>query len=841
MRIVFDGGAKFNAYSLNDAIHPGPKLQQDLVKVLLRFRRCPIALMCNIAEMYLQIGVHEDDQRYQRILWRNLKTEEEPGIYQFKRLVFGINSSPFQAQFVTQEHARRRQDTLPRGAESVLLSTYMDDTMDSVSDENEGEKLYHQLKELWSSAGMHARKWLSNSPALLGKIPEADRVEIVDLDAGELPAVKTLGIVWDVKADRFTFKCMSFSNTSMAYTKRILLKKMATLFDPLGFLSPVTIRIKVIMQDLWTKGLDWDDSLPQECNTKVIKWFEELKSLDQIAVPRCLQLQSKVRFKSIHVFTDASSEAYGAVVYQQCIYEDGTISIQFVMAKSRVSPLKSISIPRLELLGAVIGLQLSRKVTEVLQEDLRNVTFWSDSMSVLWWIRNQSRRLKPFVANRIGFIQSSTTAQQWRYVPTKQNPADILTRASSIEDLTENTCWWNGPDFLKGVPEDWPKNRFEPADEAKVEVKKKEIWNLSMLSINITEEESLVVTKYSSWKRLLGVVGWIKRFIHNCQVEEISRIAGELNPAEISEAEKLMIMEAQRERFGEEYGCLQRSKPIRISSKIISLVPQLDEDGLLRANGRLQHADYLPYDVKYPIILPRDHYITKLIVRQYHEDGNHAMGTNHLMSKLSERFWIVRAREVIRQVEHECGKCKRIKTKAAEQIMAPLPPIRVKEPLIAFSRVGVDYAGPFVTIQGREKRRTKRYLRLFTCLLFRAVHLEIAYSLNTDSFLNAFYRMANRHGLPKEVLSDNGTNFVGGNNELKELVQCLDHNKVIKTTADKGVKWHFNVPLGPHHGGVFETMVKAAKRAIYRILGNADVNDEELHTAFTGAETLMNS
>ena len=271
------------------------------------------------------------------------------------------------------------------------------------------------------------------------------------------------------------------------------------------------------------------------------------------------------------------------------------------------------------------------------------------------------------------------------------------------------------------------------------------------------------------------------------------------------------------------------------------LHPKLDDNGLIRSNGRLGNAEYLDYDTKYPIILPRGNWITQLIVRHYHEKGYHVAGTNHTLSALSQRFWILKGREEIRECENNCKECQRRKFKASEQIMAPLPSIRLKKPLQAFGRVSVDYGGPFVTIQGRGRKRTKRYLCLFTCLMSRAVHLEMAYALDTDSFLNAFYRMVCRRGKPEEVLSDNGTNFVGANAELKALVDQLDENRIKSSMANKGIKWHFNPPAGPHFGGVFETMIKSAKKAIYSILSNADVTDEELSTAFNGAEDLINS
>ena len=743
VRVVFDGAAKFKGTSLNDAIHQGPKLQQDLLKVLTWFRRFPVAVVCDIAEMYLQVGIHPEDRKYQRFLWRNLDAESIPKVFQFARMVFGMNSSPFGAQFVSQEHAKRNKSSFPMAAESVLKSTYMDDTMDSTKDDKKGVQLYKELSSLWGSAGMYARKWLSNSTAVLQSIPEEDRAGMIDLDAGDLPSVKTLGIVWNAKEDVFTYH--SIVKKEDSFTKRILLKRMATLFDPLGFISPYIIRIKVVMQELWIHGLDWDTAIPDQQNNKVTSWFEELKDLSMVKVLRCLQKTSKVIQRVIHVFTDASSEAYGAVIYQQCIYEDDTTSTRFVMSKSRVSPLKSTSIPRLELLGAVIGLKMAVKITESMDADIKKVIFWSDSMNVLWWIRNQSRKLKPFVANRIGQIQSITSSNQWRYVPTKSNPADLLTRGSTIKDLVANTTWWNGPSFLNETQVDWPENKITPTEQSMAEMKQNVITMVTRAERQIDVTTLVGTSQYSQWNKLVAILSWIKRFINNCCLPKEARTnQGELQPEELEETEKQLIVKAQRESFTHEYANLKRQQPVQMSSKIISLLPQLDKDSILRANGRLQNAEYLPYDVKHPIILPRDHDVTKLIVRQHHEDGFHAIGTNHLLSKLSEKFWIVRAREVIRKVENECVVCKQLKARAAQQVMAPLPAIRLKTPLKAFARIGVDYAGPFLTIQGRGKMRAKRYLSLFTCLLTRAVHLEMAYSLDTDSFLNAFYRMTNR-------------------------------------------------------------------------------------------------
>ena len=216
------------------------------------------------------------------------------------------------------------------------------------------------------------------------------------------------------------------------------------------------------------------------------------------------------------------------------------------------------------------------------------------------------------------------------------------------------------------------------------------------------------------------------------------------------------------------------------------LCPRIDDQGVMRCDGRLRFAECLP------IILPRGHWVTKLIVKHHHELANHSTWTNFVLSQISGRFWIIAARKEIREWENECNECKRRRAKTATQIMAPLPQVRLRFTFRAFDQTVVDYAGPFTTIQGRGRSRLKRWLCVFTCLSTRAVHFEVAWGLDTDSFLNAFTRFTSRRGVPKEMTSDNGTNFVGVVNELKQLVDQLDQDKIQRTTAQKGIKWNFS-------------------------------------------------
>lgn len=416
---------KCNGISLNDVIHAGPKLQRELFDVLIRFRRNPVALVCDIQEMYLQIEIEAEDRLLFRILWRDGETDRDPDVYEFSRVVFGKNSASMQAQFVAQEHARRHQSEYPLGAETVLQSTYMDDSLDSVEEDEKAIELYHQLKSLWAKAGMHAWKWVSNSGKVMAVIPEEDRATELNIRYSKDTVTTTLGLQWNSTEDELAVPATP-APFDYPITKRNVLKKIATVFDPLGLVSPFIVQAKIMLQELWNRGYDWDEEVPDEVANRIQLWFLQLLCLANVKIPRCLQDQQPVKSKEVVTFVDASQQAYGASSYLRCEYEDGTVT-------SRL-----IAVPRLELMGPIVGLRLTQSVFGTLGLPVKAATFYSDSTGVLWWIRGRGRDFRPFVANRIGEMQISTEPAQWQHVSTDENPADLCSRGTSPVELAES-------------------------------------------------------------------------------------------------------------------------------------------------------------------------------------------------------------------------------------------------------------------------------------------------------------------------------------------------------------------------------------------------------------------
>jgi len=332
-------------------------------------------------------------------------------------------------------------------------------------------------------------------------------------------------------------------------------------------------------------GLDWDDQLPKELSRKIISWFEELISLPEIKVLRCPQLKEQVKSVYLHVFVDASQDTYGAVVYVKVEYENGVSSVQLVASKTKVAPLHSMSIPHLELMGAVLGNKLTQSVACVLTVSKEFITFWTDSINVLWWIRAQSRVFKLFIANRVREIQASSNPDQWRYVPTNLNPADHL-QGVKLSELTRLNTWWKGPDYICKDHEFWPKNELLHKPVSAIEeVKKRYVQTTELKEIQLSHCVRMVSSKvpkdkparrleprcFSSWNRLTRLYAWVMRFLNNCCTLKNNRsLEGELSPEEIiMDAEHQIIRVMQKEVFSEEYVALLKGRKLSTQSKYL--------------------------------------------------------------------------------------------------------------------------------------------------------------------------------------------------------------------------------------------------------------------------------
>ncbi len=842
VRPVLDGAARYKEKCLNDAVHAGPKLMNNLCVVLIRFMMDKIAVIADAAEMFLQVKMEPKDRKFHRILYRENKNDplEE---YEFERHTFGNRGSPCVAIFVIKEHAKDNISEYPRAAETVIESTIVDDNLDSVGTEEEAIKLIQDLKILYNGCGMQIRKFMSNSLKVLESVSPDERAKSIDLSHittltnENLPLVKTLGVVWLAEEDNFTFVFeMPDSNTN--WTKRETLRTGHRVYDPLGWIVPFLILQRLQQQKFWHLSLGWDEKIPDNLLVDWLKWVGNIPLLEKIRKPRCLKgkVNESPKRQELHIFTDASEKAYAAVAYLVSYYSDSVRS-SIVMARAKIAPMKRVTIPRLELMAAHIGVLLAKQVNKAFKLPQNFIYFWSDSRNVLCWLRTTTKNLKAFVANRVQIIHNNSKLANWKKVPTELNPADIASRGAMVEKLVDNSLWFDGPEFLR--TQNWPEQEnLVKSPEAEEEIR---IFFVKDGYDKKEKDITQVDPEYHSDFRVY------KCFIRCAYFWVMKHKKLATNRFEKCVEDKVfahIFRGAQRASFRETISEIEKGGSCLKKNPLHPLQPRFDSTGTLRVYGRMELAKHLRFESRCPLILHSSHPLSTLIMRQIHENTlKHVGGVNHLLSEMNTKYWIVGARMLAKKVIRSCVRCKNLNAKESHQKMAPLPDFRILDSpdrLAPFSTIGIDCAGPFYTKQGRAKARSKRYMLMITCAQYRAVHIEMLYSLDTPSFLKGMSRFFSRRSRPKRIVSDNGKNFVGGNEEFKELLKLMEKSTELKDKYPD-IEWKFNTPFCPHSGGLFERMIKSAKIAFYGIVGNAELNDEELHTTFTIVEGLLNS
>ena len=849
VRVVFDCAAKYHGESLNDKILQGPDLTNSLVGVLCRFRQEAVAVMADVEAMFHQVCVHPKDVNALRFLWfPHGDLSAQPCEYQMLVHLFGGVWSPSCSNFALKKTAVDNRDKFDPDVISTLnRDFYVDDLLKSVENSEAAIRMYKQLCELLSLGGFRLTKWISNSRAVLNAIPEREwskELKDISLEDEGLPTERALGLQWNVEADKFTFKICSKEKPP---TRRGLLSIISSVYDPIGFVSPFILKAKIILQKLCREKIGWDAEIADLHLAQWNKWLQEVPKLEQFSVDRCVKPScfGNVVCNELHHFSDASEQGYGAVSYLRMINKNGDIHCSFVVGKSRVTPLKRMTIPRLELSAATVAVKLDKMIKKELEIKVNKSVFWTDSTSVLRYICNEDKRFHTFVANRISTIHDGSKPDQWRYVDTKLNSADDASRGLSVDNLLSNTRWIKGPEFMWKAESMWPKCDavLEEIPEGDDEVKR--TMHSYSTSVEATKGmTNIFFSKFSNWKKLQKAVAWLLRYkeflMRKAQKEDTggdSMKKGQITVEEMRRAERCIVSCIQGECFVKELSMLKSGRAVKKSSPLCRLDPTI-LDGLICVGGRLKHAPD-GYDLpKHPPILPKQHHVSDLIIRYHHETSGH-FGQEYVLSLIRDLFWIIQARVSVRRIVRSCFDCKRRCQAPHEQKMADLPSDRVTPDKPPFSFVGVDCFGPFMVKRGRSL--VKRYGVIFTCLTIRAIHIEVIHSMNTDSFVNALRRFMARRGKPEIIRSDNGTNFTSGEREIREAILLWNQENIHEFLVQRNVQWIFNPPTASHMGGVWERIIRSVKKVINALLKKQTMDDEGIMTLMCEVEAILNA
>ena len=448
-----------------------------------------------------------------------------------------------------------------------------------------------------------------------------------------------------------------------------------------------------------------------------------------------------------------------------------------------------------------------------------------------------------FVANRVCEILDLTTVDEWHYVPTAHNPADAGTRGMSATDLL-NSCWLTGPDFLKTsdfpfkLPEEFgQKVKLNKGADSNKVIKTKE-HQCTTITATVTEiATTFKWQKYSSYEKLLRIVAYMLRLLPKNESKRTD--TGFItDPTELDNAQQRLFHLVQLESFNTEKKCVLKSLPLSKSSKIVDFSPFIGPNGLLRASGRTKQLDVASFDMKHPILLDSRHPLVRLFLENFHINQCH-QGVEYLRALIQQEYAIVKLRPTLRSIVSRCITCRKRKAETLAPMISDLPRERLAYREPPFRNTGIDYFGPFYVSVKRSTE--KRWGFLFTCLTTRAVHFEVVPSMDTSSCVMGIERFAARRGTPSVLWSDNGTNFVASDKELLQNVRNWNQQVLTESLVKKGIQWKFNPPSAPHHGGVWERIVRSFKHVFYAVIGNRRLTDEILATTFCLVEQSLNA
>ena len=662
---------------------------------------------------------------------------------------------------------------------------YVDDCLKSVPSVENALNIVQELPKLLERGGFHLTKWISNRWEVMSVIPKEERAPtIVDLDLDKLPVNRALGVRWDVEKDKFGFKVSSRGSLA---TRRKVLSFVSSIYDPLGIVAPLLLPAKKFLQELCKLQFGWDDLIPQENFPSWKQWLDSLSNIETLTVSRCLKPENfgNLRFAQLHHFSDASEDGYGAASYLRLENTSGNFHCVLLLGKSRVAPLKTITIPRMELTAATVAINLHKLLSKELEIPIHRTLFWSDSTIVIQYIRNEAKRFQTFVANRLSLIHDVSLPTQWKYVLSELNPADYASRGIKATDTGYLDYWLNGPSFLWKSECYWPRQPTDLVELAEDEKEIKQSHHVHTVSGN--DVMVSLVSRFSNWCHLQLTIAWLLRYKSylRAQVKTASRTfdRGPLKVSEIQSSTKEIVRLVQIQAFTKELELIRAGKTYSLSKVLretgyLSPLRKLDPilvDGIIRVGGRIDKAPVC-YDVRHPMILPGKHHVTALIIKHYHHMEGH-VGTSEVLATIRQKFWVLQGPAAVKRAVGKCLTCKR---------------------------------------------------------------WNYAYDLSTDSFIQAFMRFVSRRGPPTQVFSDNGTNFKGAEIEIMQALKNWNQHRIITVLRNRSIEWHFNPPAASHAGGVWERMIRSIRKILRSILGNQLVNDETLLTVITEVEKILN-
>ena len=828
VRIVFNSSQVYRGVSLNSFLAKGPDAyNNNLLGMLLRFRENPVVMVGDIKKMYNSVFLEELERHTHRFLWRDLE-DRAPDVWCMTRVNLGDRPAGTIAIVAKDKTADMFRHIDEQAADLIKYSTYTDDIIDSIIDYLTALKLAGNVDLILSKGGFKTKGWTFGGQGVPDASPE---VKVV------------LGVSWVASEDVILFPVMlNFSpKRRNVYTgpnltssdvprgipstlsRRIVLQQVMAVFDPFGILAPFLLRSKVLLRETWLIHLGWDDSLPSAMWEKWERFFTQLFDIEQLRFDRCVKPRRAVGNPMLVLLSDGSEIAYGCAAYIRWTLDDGSFWCRLLLAKCRIAPINRVSIPQMELNGAV----LSKRCRKVIETESRfkfdRILHLVDSETVLCMIHKLSTRFRVYEGVRIGEIQAATNGDVscWAWVSGNRNIADWITRGRSPNDLGPSSEWFAGPEFLY-APEDTWALKFNPVvSDCALPGEKKMHTNVQTVTLS-----SPSYTRRSTWRVIVRAVARVMAVLRSRSFKGGCSL--EVTPEMLRAADQHLLQEAQSSAW--------TAKSVKLQFR--TLRPVL-KDGLWVVGLRISHCSPLTPDNKPQILIPHKHPISRVLMQKAHQDGCHR-GRDATLAKFRARFWTSHASKISKAVCDDCQLCKLIHDKRLSQLMGQMPPDRLI-PSPPFNSVMLDLFGPYY-VRGEVQKRTtgKAWGVIFTDLCCRAVHIEVMFGYDTKSFLLALARFAAVRGWPSKIFSDPGSQLRGANEELVRVWKSLDKQAIMIHGSKHGVEWKFGPTDSPWYQGAAEALIRSAKKAIHLSVKDRRLTVPEILTVFTEAANLLN-
>ena len=827
VRIVYDGSARSSkkSPSLNQCLEAGPSLVNNLAAVLMRFRMFEIAVVADITKAFLQISLNEDDRDLTRFLWRE---EGNPNssmkTYRFTRVPFGLTCSPFLLHATIIHHLTQYKQRFPDIIPQLLESFYVDDMVTGADSHKEAIELANLAHTIMNDANMKLSKWSSNSTEVLEATSIANNEKVTE------ESIKILGMLWNREDDHFTFNTSGIIAlvNKLKPTKLTVLRILQKLYDPLGMLSPYLITAKLLFQELCRLDLKWDDELPENLKNQWMNWVADLYNINQVKIPRAIKKLPRSSFELVG-FSDASKSAYAAVVYIRC-KTSKIATTSLIIAKSRVAPLKQLTIPRLELLGAVLLARLLHAVKEFLNKwHFEYIRYFTDSLNVLYWIKGP-RKWNRYISRRLAEIYNLSSRDQWYHCEGKHNPADFPTRGMTAGQLMESELWKNGPTWLSN-PSCNLKYHLDLAPTPDCLEEEIKAVHLNITSNDAGLSNIIDLKDHSSYKRLITITSYVYMFVErNIKKKDVSLLEAK------KMAEIQWIRDQQRQYYGDVLSHLKGQTRKSLSSIKKQLDLFIDEKDVIRCAGRFKYAA-LPYNVKYPVLLPKKSHLTTLIIQDRHKQAKHA-GIKSTLAEVRADYWLPSGRRMVESIVRSCVVCRRFSAKPYNTPgPPPLPQTRLSE-MPPFTNTGIDFAGPLFCKERGSNEAYKSCIALYTCASTRAIHLELVPNMTSVSFMNSLIRFISTRGIPHVIISDNAKTF---KKSAEDLNCFITRSPTQEYAENKKITWLFYLEKSPWWGGFIERMVQSVKSVLRKTLYRTFMSYDEMCTLLKEIEAIVNS